>query len=185
MNRRLVVISVFVAVAAGARLLPHPPNVTPIVAIALFGGACLRNKKLAFLLPLAAMLLSDLALGFAIYGGNILRWSQLVVYACIAAIAGIGFLLQDRRSVARVVSAGLASSILFFIVTNFAVWAGDSLYPKNWSGLVTCYTAAIPFFRNSILGDAFFGVLLFGGFALLENRVRSLREHPDPHLIRA
>lgn len=185
MNKRFVVISLFVAVAAGARLLPHPPNVTPIVAMALFGGAYLRSKKLALVLPLAAMVLSDLALGFTVYGTNILRWSQLVVYACIAAIAGIGLLLQDRRSVARVVSAGLTSSVLFFVVTNFAVWAGDSLYPKNWGGLITCYTAAIPFFRNSILGDAFFGVLLFGGFALLESRVRSLREHPDPRLVRA
>jgi len=185
MNKRLVVICVFVAVAAGARLLPHPPNVTPIVAMALFGGAYLRNKKLAFLLPLLAMLLGDLALGFTIYGINILRWSQLVVYACIAATAGIGLLLQNRRSIACVVGAGLTSSVLFFIVTNFAVWAGDSLYPKNWSGLITCYTAAIPFFRNSILGDAFFGVLLFGGFTLVEICVRSLREHPDPRLIRA
>jgi len=177
MNKRLLAVSLFVGSAALARLLPHPPNVTPIAAMALFGGAYLANRKLAFALPLIAMLLSDLVLGLTIYG-KVLLFSQPVVYLCLLATVAIGGLIRSRKSW-TIASASLASSVMFFFVTNFAVWAFESLYPKNWSGLITCYTAALPFFRNSIAGDLCFAVILFGGFALLEKSVVSVRE-PKP-----
>ena len=177
MNKRLLAVSLFVGSAALARLLPHPPNVTPIAAMALFGGAYLANRKLAFALPLIAMLLSDLVLGLTIYG-KVLLFSQPVVYLCLLATVAIGGLIRSRKSW-TIASASLASSVMFFFVTNFAVWAFESLYPKNWSGLITCYTAAIPFFRNSVAGDFCFAVILFGGFALLEKSVVSVRE-PKP-----
>jgi len=178
MNKRLLAVSLFVGGAALARLLPHPPNVTPIAAMALFGGAYLANRKLAFALPVVAMLLSDLVLGLTIYG-KVLVFSQPVVYLCMLATVAIGGLIRRRKSWWSIGVASLASSVMFFLVTNFAVWAFESLYPKNWSGLITCYTAAIPFFRNSVAGDLCFAVILFGGFALLEKSVVSVRE-PKP-----
>ena len=178
MNKRLLAVSLFVGGAALARLLPHPPNVTPIAAMALFGGACLANRKLAFGLPLMAMLLSDLVLGYTIYG-RVLLFSQPVVYLCLLATVAIGGLIRSRKSWWNIAAASLASSVMFYLVTNFAVWAFESLYPKNWSGLITCYTAAIPFFHNSVAGDFCFAVILFGGFALLEKSIVSVRE-PKP-----
>jgi hypothetical protein len=176
MNKRSVVLAGIVVAAALARLAPHPPNVTPIAAMALFGGACLANRKTAYLLPLAAMLLSDLVLGFTRYG----LWSMIAiqpaVYACFLATTALGQLVKDRRSVWQVGAAGVAGSVLFFLVTNLAEWATGSLYPLTGSGLAACYAAAIPFFRNTLLGDCAFTAILFGGLALLENRVAWMRE---------
>lgn len=177
MNTRLIVLIGMVAMAALARLLPHPPNVTPVAAMALFGGAYLTNRKLAYLLPLAAMLLSDAVLGVMVYGKAMLI-SQPVVYACLLATVAMGKLIRNRRSIVQVGAVTLASSILFFAATNFACWASESLYPRTWAGLSACYTAAIPFFRNSLIGDVVFAAVLFGGFALLETFSVSVRETP-------
>jgi len=178
MNNRRIVLTGLVIVAALSRLAPHPPNVTPIAAMALFGGAYPTNRKFAYLLPLVAMLLSDLVLGYTTYGVTLLR-SQPVVYACILATAALGTLIRDKRSLLQVGGFTLASSGMFYVVTNFAVWASGSLYPMTWTGLIACYAAAIPFFRNSLLGDVGFAVALFGGFALLETAFGSLREKRD------
>jgi ABC-type transport system involved in multi-copper enzyme maturation permease subunit len=179
MNKRLMTLSAMVVLAALTRLVPHPPNVTPIAAMALFGGAYFRSRKIAFLVPLAAMLLSDLVLGYAVYGTSMLV-SQPVVYLCMLATVALGKLIQNRRSWVNITVATLASSLMFYFITNFAVWAFDSLYPKTWDGLIACYTAAIPFFRNSLIGDIFFAAVLFGGFAVLERFSVSLREAREP-----
>jgi hypothetical protein len=176
MNRRIALLAGTVLVAAIARLLPHPPNVTPIAAMALFAGAYLPNRRFAFAFPLAAMLLSDLALGYFVYGGKSLLHSQPVVYACMLCTVATGMLISNRRSAVQVGLAALASSIFFYVVTNFAVWVGGHLYPHTGAGLTACYVAAIPFFHNSVIGDLAFAALLFGGFALLETRLPSLRE---------
>jgi len=182
MNKRSITLSAIIALAALSRLLPHPPNVTPIAAMALFGGAHLRDRKVAFLLPIAAMFFSDLVLGFTVYGIVLLK-SQPVVYLCMLITVAIGRLIQARRSVMKIALATLVSSLVFYLVTNFAVWAFDSLYLKTWSGLITCYTAAIPFFRNSVAGDVFFTTLLFGGFTVLERFWVSLREQQRPLIV--
>jgi hypothetical protein len=176
MSKRSTLLVGIVVAAALARLVPHPPNVTPIAAMALFGGACLGNRKLACLLPLAAMILSDLVLGCTRYGMVNMLAIQPVVYACILATSALGRFIKDRRSVWQVGTATFAGSLLFFVVTNFAVWTTGHLYPLTASGLAACYTAAIPFFRNSLLGDVGFTAVLFGGLALLENRVTWMRE---------
>ena len=175
MNKRLMVLTGIVAAAAMARLMPHPPNITPIAAMALFGGAFLSNRRLAYTLPLAAMLLSDLVLGMTLYGKAMLI-SQPIVYACFLVTVAMGKLIRDRRSVLNVGAVALASSSLFYVVTNFAVWASGSLYPHTLAGLMVCYTAAIPFFRNSLIGDMAYTAILFGGFALLESAVVSVQE---------
>ena len=175
MNKRLITLSAIIGLAALSRLLPHPPNVTPIAAMALFAGAHLRNWRIAFLLPMAAMFLSDLALGFTVYGVVLLK-SQPVVYLCLMVTVGIGRLIENKRSVAQVLVATLISAVIFYIVTNFAVWAWGALYPRSGSGLIACYTAAFPFFRNSLIGDIAFVAVLFGGFAVLERFFVWLRE---------
>jgi hypothetical protein len=105
--------------------------------------------------------------------------SQPVVYACILAVTGLGKLIKDRRSPWQVGAASLGGSLLFFVVTNFAVWLTGQMYPMTGAGLGTCYVAAIPFFRNTVLGDVFFATVLFGGLAFLENRLAWMRENPN------
>ena len=165
--RMMVLISMILA-AAALRLLPHPPNFTPIAALALFGGATFRDKRLAFIVPLAALFLSDLVIG--LYSG----WE--FTYANFALTVGIGFWLRQRRTLLPIAGAAFASSVLFFVVTDFGTWLATTMYPKTIAGLLACYTAAIPFFPSSLAGDLFYSALLFGGFALLERTFPMLRE---------
>src|SRR2546429_4251779 len=175
MNKRLITLSAIIGLAALSRLLPHPPNVTPIAAIALFAGAHFCNRKAAFLLPIAAMFLSDLVIGFAVYGGALLK-SQPVVYFCMLMAGVIGRLIRNNGSALKIASATLGNAVMFYLVTDFAVLAWGALYPRTCSGLIAWYTAAIPFFRNSLIGDITFVAVLFGGFAVLERFFASLRE---------
>lgn len=173
--RFLLLIGV-IFLAASSRFLPFPPNFAPITAMALFAGACFASKRAAFIVPLAAMFLSDLAIG--LFSGNI--WNGFhtlmpIVYLCFALIVCIGFLLKDRRSLAPIAGATLAGSILFFVVTNFSVWAFGTMYPKTLEGLGACFVAAIPFFQNSLAGDLFYASVLFGGLALAEKCYPTLR----------
>jgi hypothetical protein len=165
---RFTTLAGMVFLAAASRLIPHPPNFTPLAAMALFGGAHLSDKRLAFGLPLAALLLSDAVLGF--YHGMI--W----VYASFALMVCLGLQLQSRRRLLPVAGAALAGSVLFFALTNFGVWAAGGLYPRTLGGLGACYVAAIPFFQNTVAGDLVYTALLFGGFALAEKKFSALRE---------
>ena len=167
---RLLLVVTMIMAAAASRLVPHPPNLTAVTAMALFGGATLADKRLAFLIPLSALFVSDLVLGF--------HSQMLVVYGCFAAVVCIGLWLQKHRSAPLIAGAALGSSILFFGVTNFGVWAIDGMYPLTWQGLIACYTAAIPFFRNTLEGDLLYTLVLFGGFALMEHRFPALRAQP-------
>lgn len=173
---RFVVLAVLILAAAASRLLPHPPNFTPIAAMALFGGACFASRRTAFLVPFAAMLLSDLAIGLT-RGDLSLGLHPLlpVVYGSFALSVCLGFWLRGARTFARVAGATLAGSILFFVVTNFGVWALGTWYPRTWDGLIACYVAAIPFFRNTLLGDVFYSAVLFGSLTLAERRFPALR----------
>lgn len=166
-HARLLAIISAILLAAALRLVPHPPNFTPIAAMALFGGAYLGRRWLAFAAPLGALLLSDLALGF---------YPELAfVYLSTAATVAIGWALAKRRTALGVGLAALACAGLFFVVTNFGVWLVMDYYPKTLAGIAACYVAAIPFFQNTLAGDLFFSALLFGGFALAERRVPVLR----------
>jgi hypothetical protein len=169
-NSRVLLIIAIVASAALSRLIPHAPNLTPMTAVALFGGAYLADRKLAFVVPLGALLISDVLLGF--YGAG----EMLAVYFSSALEVGLGMWVSRNRSVLRVVSAALTGSLLFFTLTNFAVWAFGTIYPKTGGGLVECYIAALPFFRNTLAGDLLYTATLFGGYALLERKLLGLRE---------
>lgn len=168
MKPRFVVLAGMILFAAATRLMPHPYNFAPITAMALFGGAHFSDKRQAFLVPLAAMLLSDLLLGF--------HSTIFFVYGSFAAIVLIGLKLRERRSLLRIAGATVLSSVFFFVVTNFGVWALQSLYPKTPAGLLACYAAALPFFHTTLLGDALYTAALFGLFALAEKRIPFLRE---------
>jgi hypothetical protein len=166
-NHRLITLLSAILAAAALRLVPHPPNFTPIGAMALFSGAYLGRRGVAFLAPLAALFLSDLALGF--YHG------MATVYCSVALIVVLGSLVLRRASAIRVGAAALASSILFFVLTNFGMWLSSGFYPRTLPGLETCFAAAIPFFQNTVAGDLFYATLLFGGFAIAERLLPQIR----------
>ena len=156
-----------IAAAAFTRLIPHPPNFTAIGAIALFGGAFFSRGWLAFLGPLAAMAISDLALGFLLYGG--LSYAP-ITYVCFALTVIIGMALRNRATAWNVGGAAVLATVVFFLLSNFHVWLGGRMYPQTLAGLLACYAAAIPFARNMLLGNLFYCGVLFGGWALLTSR---------------
>ena len=166
---RAALIAGIVLAAAALRLIPHPMNFAPIGALALFGGAYFSSKRAALGVSLLSLVAGDIFIGF----------HRLVpyVYASFLVSVAIGFLLRRKKSAPRIVGATWAGAIQFFLVTNFAVWATSTgSYPKNLGGLAECYLAGVPFFWNTLAGDAFYVVLLFGVMALAEKRFPSLRE---------
>ena len=144
MNKpRFLFLAGMILLAAASRLIPHPPNFSPIAALALFGGAQFADKRLAFLVPLAAMFLSDLVLG--------LHSLIPVIYGSFALIVCLGFWLRRRQNVWAIGGAAVVGALLFFVLTNFGVWAMGQMYPKTPAGLIDCYVAAIPFFQNTLV----------------------------------
>jgi hypothetical protein len=153
-------IVLLIGLALVARLLPHPDNFTPVLAVAIFGGATLPGGA-AYLVPLAAMLGSDLLIGDA------LTWTSATVYGCFALAVCLGRWLGGNRTWARTAAVACAGSLMFYAVTNFAVWLGpEHLYARTWAGLVECYWMALPFFRNALAGDLLWTLGLFGLFDL-------------------
>jgi len=159
---RFLLITGIILFGAMMRLVPHWPNFTPIAAMGLFGGAYLGKKHLAFLIPLAALFLSDLVLGLH-------QW-MIAVYISFALVVGIGIWLKDRVKIGSVLLATVSASLLFFIITNFAIWLGSPWYTQDMAGLITCYIAGLPFLNNGILGDLFFSTVFFGGFYFAQKR---------------
>lgn len=161
MNKKnLWLIVAIIALAAASRLMKHPPNFTPVAALALFGGWYFTKKYFVFI-PLLAMLASDAFIGF--YDWRL----TAVVYLGIALMFGIGWLLKKKANWRKVIAGSLAGSIIFFIITNFAVWALYQWYPHTWAGLINCFAIALPFFKNSLAGDLFYSVVLFGVYELV------------------
>lgn len=151
-----------ILVAAFSRLIPHMPNFTAIVAMGLLAGAQFQNRTLAVLVPLAALLVSDLLIGF--------HGEMLWVYGSIAFISLLSVsLLNSQSRWTRIALVSLASSILFFLVTNFAVWLEAGLYPKTLMGLTDCYLMALPFLANQVAGDLFYSGVLFGAYAMVRS----------------
>lgn len=164
--------------AALTRVLPHPPNFSPIEAVALFGGAYFAKRQWALVVPLLAMFASDLVLGLVnggIYWSYFASAGYLMVYACIALSTVLGFGLRGKVGAGRVLGYSLAGSLLFFILTNFGVWAFGSMYPYNGAGLVAAYVAGIPFFQWTVLSTLLYSAVLFGGFELLRRQNPALR----------
>jgi hypothetical protein len=168
MNKdRLITLTMIILAAAVSRILPHPDNVAPIAAMALFGAAQFERKWLAFAVPLLALLISDAFIGFYEH--------MYVTYVGFIAVTCIGLLLRGHVKPLPVVGATLGASVAFFLITNCALWIHYDLYPKTLEGVTTGYIAALPLFRNTVIGDLFYSALLFGGFALAERRYLWLR----------
>lgn len=174
-KQRFFFLSGLILLAAFSRLIPHPYNFTAIGAMALFGGASFNQRSSAFLVPLFAMLLTDAIIGF--------HANMWAVYLSFALIAVLGMRLKNKISVARVLGSSLLGSLVFFLLTNFAVWLGSVVYPQNISGLVACYLAALPFYEssffgnlalNTAMGDLFFNGVLFSSLALAESKFPKL-----------
>ena len=164
MTFKRLALAIIILMAALSRLIPHPPNFTPIMAIGLFSGVYFKNRQFAVVVPLLAMMASDLVLGF--HGTMIWVYSSIVVISLSASslkpkMMNLGF-------------ASVGSSLFFFLVTNFGVWLTSSFYPKTLTGLGACYTAGLPFLQNAMVGDLMYVGILFGAFELAKRSILHL-----------
>jgi hypothetical protein len=171
MKPRFLTLSSMIVLAALSRLMPHPWNFTPIAAIALLGGAQFENSRHAFMVPFAALILSDVVLGF--------HSTMLFVYPAFGVIILLGTALKNNRNVSSVFFTTVGSSLLFFFITNFGSWVFDPFYTKDFSGLVSSYVRGLPFLRHTFLGDLFYVGILFGSFVFLEKRHPRLKYQPQ------
>ena len=156
MKQRENLLVLFILIAVWFRLIPHLPNFTPVTALALFSGLMLKRKWVSIVIPLIAMIFSDMVLGFS----SISIW----VYAGIGSISLVSWFLNKIN-----VNSILLSSLIFFIISNFGVWVLD--YPHTFEGLTMCYTLAIPFFGYSILGDLFWGYTFKHSYKFIESKI--------------
>lgn len=165
-----------ILIGAFSRLLPHPPNFTPIAAIALFGGVYF-SKKTALILPLAAVIISDIFIGYYNIG------LMISVYLIFLLVVILGFWLKKNKKWYTILGSSLSASVLFFILTNFAVWVFTVWYPKNIPGLTECYLMALPFFKNTLLGDMIYVFLFFGVYEairiLIKKKLEILEKSPQ------
>ncbi len=178
-NPRFGILIIMVLLAALSRLLPHPYNFTPIGAMALFGGAYFANRLVAILVPLLSLWVSDLLLNNIVYSEYYpsFTWftpGGLWIYGSFVLIGVFGMVLLQKVSIRNVLISSLSSSVFFFLVTNFSVWLGSTMYPQTREGLLACYAAGLPFFQNTIMGDLFFSAVLFGAFELMQRRFPAL-----------
>ena len=158
---KLIVLAIIIC-AAFTRLVPHPPNFTPIIAMGLFGGAYLKDSRMAIMFPVLAMLLSDIFLGF--------HSTMVWVYGSLILIALIGTLYKNKITYKSIGLGGAIGSLLFFLITNLGVWLSSSFYPKTFNGLASCYIAGLPFLSNTLISSLLYVSIMFFGYELLKNR---------------
>lgn len=164
---RFIFTAAVIFIAALSRLFPHIPNFTPIAAMALFGAVYFEKKAIAILVPLATMFLSDVALELTTGWG--FHNTIVYVYASFIATSFIGFWVKRNTTVQTIAIGSITASVLFFIVTNFGVWAASG-FPGGITGLNTAYVMGLPFFTPTFLGDLFFNTILFGTFYLVQRK---------------
>jgi hypothetical protein len=169
-SSRFIVLTIIIILAALTRAVPlaidHTWNFTAVGALAIFAGAQFNDRRLAFVMPLAAMALADLLFlrnGFS-----------PLVYSGFVAMVGCGFLIRNKVNTTNVVLASFISASVFYLITNFSFFYPATLYPRDFSGIIASYTAALPFFRNMLIGNLVYGAVLFGGFYLLSKKFPSL-----------
>ena len=169
LSLRFSVITALILVAALSRLIPHPPNFAPIGGMALFGATYYVRKVWAYLIPVAAMWISDLILNNVVYAQYFDKFvwlyaGSLFTYAAFAIIVLMGTFTLRKVRVPQLLFSALGASVIFYLVSNFGVWLTSGMYPRSWEGLMACYVAAIPFFHNTVLGDLCYTAALFGLF---------------------
>ncbi len=167
---------IFILVGVSLRLLPHAPNFAPIAAIALFGGVYL-SRKTALILPIAVMMISDIFIGS--YGIKLM----VFVYASFLICVLLGFWLKKHKKWQIILGSSILSGIIFFILTNFAVWIFTPWYAKTLSGIVQCYAMALPFFRNTLLGNIFYVGAFFGSYEIIRVWIKKKFENEEKALV--
>jgi hypothetical protein len=166
----IILVAIIILLLAASRLAHHPFNFTPLVAMSLFAG-CYLKRQWGIVIPLFGMLVSDYFIGF--YDWQVM----LSVYVSIIMSFYIGYFLSAHKKWYNVFFSSIVSSILFFLITNFAVWVFFSWYPHNIQGFLLCYSLAIPFFRNTFSGDLFYTTALFGLYELYELGGENIYKH--------
>ena len=149
-NKHLLLGFGIVLLLALSRLIPHPPNFTPILSMAVFSGAIINRQLTAYLIPLVAMLLSDFYIGF--------HSGMPIIYFSLALCVLIGTFIQARVTIINFVFSIFAGVIIFYLITNFSVWYGSGMYDYSFSGLITCYVMALPFLQNTIISSMVYGI---------------------------
>lgn len=177
---RFSVISLMVLLAAFSRLIPHPANFAPIGAMALFGVAYFSQRYIAFIMPIASMWLADLVLNNVVYGQYFDHFVWFYhgfywTYGAFVLIGLLGLVVLKKIMVQNLLLASILASIIFFLVSNFGVWVSTTMYPKDFSGLITCYAAGLPFFKNTLMGDLVYTGVLFGVFEFAQQRMPILK----------
>jgi len=166
----------FIPLGAFSRIIPHMPNFSPLGAIGLFESAHLDKKWQAFLIPIAATWLSDLFINNVIYAQYYPKFTGFYQgfywqYGSYLLISLAGLAIFNKINTPKVLTGTLASTAIFYIVSNLGCWIGSAFYPQNLGGLMSCYTAGIAFFKGTLLGDLFFSGVLFSGYYLLQSKV--------------
>mgnify|MGYP001260266973 CR=1 FL=1 len=164
-----LIIPLIIVLAALTRIIPHPPNFTPIIAIGLFSGVYIQKRYMAVLMPIGAMFLSDLLIGFH----GTIYW----VYGSLLLVVILGMIIINKVNIINCAMAAICGSFLFFFVTNLGVWLTSGFYPKTIEGIITCYIMALPFFSNTIASSLFYSSVIFGSYEILKrNLVQTIPE---------
>ena len=179
-NIRFGVLLLLVLFAAFSRLIPHPPNFAPIGAMAMFGAAYFSKKYIALIIPVLAMWLSDIVINNTIYaqyfeGFTFFYQGFYWTYTAFIIIGIVSFFVLKKVKLKNVVLASFLAALLFFVISNFGVWFSGTLYPKSFGGLINCYIAAIPFFKNTLMGNLVYSFVLFGSFELAQYKYPQLK----------
>lgn len=189
-NRDFILAFVFIIIGFAYRLIPHhPPNFTPVAAMALVGGMYMNRKVLAIMVPFIALYLSDLILNNTINRGffteqtGLILWSKYMFYTYGAMLCTVilGMILSNRSAGIKILAGGLVASVLFFLVTNFGSWLTLPMYPKSSAGLLMSYEAAIPFFQYTLIGNLVFVTIFVGSIELTKYLKPTVLEQSSMH----
>lgn len=169
-NSLLIIAALMILAAACARLFVYPP----IIAMAIFGGAVIKDKRLAFVLPLVAMFLSDVMFELFTSTRGFYGWEQLAQYGIFALITWLGFLMK-KINVLNVLGFSIAGSLVFYFLSNSASFLFDTYnaYTHDFNGYLACMKAGIPFIKIPLISDLVYSCILFGGYYLMERAVFS------------
>lgn len=178
-NLRFSVISAMILLAAMSRLIPHPANFAPIGGMALFGAAYYDKKYWAFIIPVLSMWLSDLVVNNVVYRQYFDHFVWFYqgcywTYGSFVVITLAGFFILKKIKVMNLVAATFSASFIFFLVSNFGVWFSTEMYPKNMTGLISCYAAGLPFLKNTLVGDVVYTTVFFATFEYARRTVPAL-----------
>ena len=155
-----------IILAIASRFLPHPPNFTAVLSVGIFAGFLFRNKALGYIIPIIAMIASDIILG--------MHSTMWAVYFSIIIAGFIGTKIK-KSIMGNIALSSLISAVMFFVITNFAVWLNGIMYPMNFQGLISCYISAIPFFGYTLLSTIVYSFILFEIYSLFEKNIFSKR----------